>query len=473
MSTPVIAIVGRPNVGKSTLFNRISRRNRAIVADEPGVTRDRLYTEAELAGARVDLPVVIIDTGGFDPENHDPIMRRVVDQTQFAIDEADVVVFVTDGRAGLLPEDREIAKLLRRADKTTIVAVNKLDGEKQESLLGEFYELGMERTMPISAAHGRYIRDLEEMLVELLPHSEAAALPANDESPQDDEAQPDGETADDEEPPAIVEPTGTIRVAVIGRPNVGKSSLVNRLLGEDRHLVSDIAGTTVDTVDSLIERDGQEYRFIDTAGIRRKKSIAMRVEKFSVHAALRGLARSDVALLLLDATQPIADQDAKVSSLAFERGRAVILVVSKWDARPKDTTIRSHTEEVRRELAHLSYAPIVYTSANTGYGLDRLLPTVKRVAAQHGKRISTGELNRFVETMMDEHPPPTRQGKRARIYYVTQIGSRPPRFLVSVNNPKLIHFSYRRYLINQIRKKYGFEGVPLLVGYRSRTKKKK
>ena len=461
---PIIAIVGRPNVGKSTLFNRLARRNRAIVADEPGVTRDRLYAEAEMSGPRVDVPVILVDTGGFDPENKDPIMQRVVDQTQFAIDEAEVVVFVLDGRAGLLPEDRDFAKRLRRGGKAVIAAVNKVDGDKQESLVGEFHQLGMERTIPVSASHGRYIRDLEEMIVELLSVPEGAAIEVGADAAEEVSV----DTAVEEDEPVA----GPIRVAVIGRPNVGKSSLVNRLLGEDRHLVSDIAGTTRDSVDSMLARDGQDYLFIDTAGIRRKRSIAMRLEKFSVVAALRGLQRSDVALLLLDATQPIADQDAKVSSFAYERGRAVILVVSKWDAKDGETGIRSHTEAIRRELAHLSYAPLVFTSALTGYGLERLLPQVKRVAEQHGKRISTGELNRFVEELMDHHPPPTRRGKRARIYYVTQIGTRPPRFLVSVNNPKLIHFSYRRYLVNEIRKRYGFEGVPLLVGYRSRSKKK-
>lgn len=250
---------------------------------------------------------------------------------------------------------------------------------------------------------------------------------------------------------------------------MGKSSLVNRLLGEDRHLVSDMAGTTRDSIDSLVEYNGEEYLFIDTAGIRRKRSIAHRVEKFSVFAALKGLERFDVALLMLDSSQDIAEQDAKVSAFAFEKGRAVILVVSKWDTQKGDVKLKEYTEKIRQSLKHLSYAPIVFTSSKTGFGLDRLFPMIHEVYEQHAQRIPTSELNRFVEAMMAHHPPPTKGGKRGRIFYITQIGARPPRFLVSVNDPKLIHFSYRRYLTNELRRKYGFKGVPLLVGYRGKT----
>ena len=466
---PIVAIVGRPNVGKSTLFNRIVGRRRSIVADQPGVTRDRIYAEAELRGERVDRPVVLIDTGGFEPKSSDPIMQRMLDQTALAMDEADVVVFVVDGRAGLLPEDHEIARSLRKGGKKTIVAVNKIDGDRHEALSAEFHALGLEQIWSVSAAHGRGIADLQEQVVELLPYVETPPPPEPDFETWEPE---DAETEADSEAEAATQvDKGPIRVAVIGRPNVGKSSLINRLLGEDRHLVSNIAGTTVDSVDSLVQRDGQEYLFIDTAGIRRKRSIAMRIEKFSVFAALRGLERSDVALLLLDATQPVAEQDAKVAAFAYQKGRAVILVVSKWDAKKGEEKLADHREQIRQQLKHLTYAPVVFTSSLSGYGLDRLFPMIRDVHEQHKKRITTGELNRFVERVMDHKPPPSKKGKRARIYYITQIGAQPPRFLVSCNNPELIHFSYRRFLVNELRKEYGFKGVPLLVGYRSRTKK--
>ena len=401
-------------------------------------------------------------------------MQRVIDQTQLALDEADVVVLVVDGRTGLLPEDRAIAKMLRKASKEIIVAVNKVDGSKQDDLVGEFYSLGLTRLVATSAAHGRGVFDLEEEIVEYLPEKDPEEensepqleWPSEElDLGEDPAANPEDEEGEEETP----EDRGPIRIAVIGRPNVGKSSLVNRLLGEDRHLVSDMAGTTRDSIDSLVEHNGQEYLFIDTAGIRRKRSIAHRVEKFSVFAALKGLERSDVALLLLDSSQDIAEQDAKVSAFAYEKGRAVIIVVSKWDTQKGDVKLKEYIEKVRQSLKHLSYAPIVFTSSKSGFGLERLFPMIHEVYQQHAQRIPTSELNRFVETMMEHHPPPTRGGKRGRIFYITQIGARPPRFLVSVNDPKLIHFSYRRYLTNELRGKYGFKGVPLFVGYRGRS----
>lgn len=453
---PIIAIVGRPNVGKSRLFNRLIQRRRAIVADKPGVTRDRIYAEATLAGRGGDRDAVLVDTGGFDPLSADPIMRRVLEQTQLAIDEADVVLHLTDGRQGLSPEDRDISRMLRKSGKRVVLAVNKIDGPRQEHLVGEFYELGTEHTLPVSAEHGRNVQELEEILADLLPSAEGEAL-AIEEPPRS------GETPDAAKP--------IVRVAVIGRPNSGKSSLINRLLGEDRLLVSDVPGTTVDTVDTLVEYRGEQFLFIDTAGIRRKRSIAMRVERFSVVAALKGLERSDVALLLLDATQPIAQQDAKVAAFAYERGKAVILVVSKWDLRKTEVAKSDFVGRVRSELAHLSYAPVVFTSAHTGYGIKDLMPTVVRVHREYSKRVATSVLNRFVQEIMERNPPPSKKQRRGRIYYITQIGVRPPRFLVSVNNPELIHFSYRRHLVNEIRNRYGFSGVPLYVGYRSHKKK--
>ncbi len=447
---PVVAIVGRPNVGKSCLFNRIARAQRSIVADQPGVTRDRIYAEAEISGAVDDREIVLVDTGGFDPESEDPIMRRVLEQSQLAVDEADVIIFLADGRAGVMPEDHDVAKMLRKSGKPVVLAVNKLDGPSQDALLHEFFALGVARMLPISAAHGRGVGELAELVAESLPP--AANAPPVDESPE--------EGADPEAEPQVV------RVAVIGRPNAGKSSLVNRLLGEDRHLVSEVAGTTVDAVDSLFTYAGQDYLFVDTAGIRRKRSIAQRVERFSVFAALKGLERSDVALLLLDATEEIANQDARVASFAYERGKAVILVVSKWDLVSGKKTA-THTEELRQALPHLAYAPIVYTSAHTGMGVDKLMPLVKRLHREHGQRVSTGELNRFIEGLVEKNPPPSKRGRTGRIYYLTQVGVRPPRFLVSVNDPDLMHFSYRRFLMNELRRAYGFAGVPLLLGFRS------
>ncbi|MBI2374930.1 MAG: ribosome biogenesis GTPase Der [Deltaproteobacteria bacterium] len=466
MSTkPLVAIVGRPNVGKSTLFNRMIRRLRSIVADEPGVTRDRIFSDAVLRGPSGDVPVVLIDTGGLDPDSDDPIMSRVFDQTQLAIDEADVVVFLADGRAGLVPADSEVARRLRKSGKPVILAVNKVDGTKQDVLGAEFQELAIEPTLFVSASHGRNVPELADAIVAALgDRAKVVEAPDVDHEDLDAEPAPEGSKAAEEE-------AGPVRVAVIGRPNSGKSSLVNRLLGEDRHLVSDIAGTTRDSVDSRFARHGREYVFVDTAGIRRKSSIALRLERYSVFAARKGLESSDVALLLLDATQPVADQDAKIAAFAFREGKAVVLVVSKWDAKRPEDDQRSHSAMLRDQLAHLAYAPIVYTSAHTGFGVDRLLPAIDLVVAEHARRVPTGELNRFVEDVSERHALPTKKGRRARLYYLRQIGTRPPRFLASVNDPALFHFSWRRHLLNELREAYGFEGVPIYVGYRGRKKK--
>lgn len=444
---PVVAIVGRPNVGKSSLFNRLAKERRSIVADHAGVTRDRIYVEADLDGTSV----VLVDTGGFDPANEDPIMRRVLEQTQLAIDEADAIIFLTDGRAGPLPEDFDIARLLLQAGKRVVVGVNKLDGPSHDTLLYEFHRLGLPELMPISAAHGRNVGDLEDVVLRLLDRTPGETPPA----PSDDEAE--AETV--------------IRVAVIGRPNVGKSSLVNRLLGEDRHLVSNVAGTTVDSVDSLVEWRGKSFVFIDTAGIRRKRSIAHRVERFSVFKAIEGLDRSDVALLLIDPTQSIAHQDARVSEYASEHGKSVVLVVSKWDA-VTEVERKAFEAKLRQEMPHLDYAPVVFTSSHTGLGFDRLFPAIQKVHREAGRRVPTAQLNRFAGEVMDRNPPPSKKGRSARIYYLTQVGVRPPRFMASVNDPSLVHFSYRRYLVNELRRAYGFEGAPLLISYRSHDKKK-
>lgn len=507
---PVVAIVGRPNVGKSRLFNRFLRRARSIVDDMPGVTRDRIYADAELDGDAGEVDVILVDTGGFDPGSEDPIAQRVLEQTQLAIDEADVIIFLADGRAGVMPEDEEIARRLRRGNKTVVLAVNKIDGPGQEALVHEFHRLAFSPVIAVSASHGRHVGELEDLVVEALdrrgfvshgevPSGNVESLDAraddgdgdfefdadvhdfegvDDEGVDDegvDDEGADAEGIDDGERALSLgarEDLSPIRVAVIGRPNSGKSSLINCLLGEDRHLVSAVAGTTVDSVDSLVEHRGQPYLFIDTAGIRRKRSIALRLERFSVVAALKGLERSDVALLLLDGTEPVAAQDAKVAAFAYEKGKAVVLVVSKWDLARKGKTERESAEALRNELKHLSYAPIVFTSAHTGFGADAIFPAIQKVHRGYSRRVSTGQLNRFVEALTANHSPPTKKGKRGRIYYMTQIDACPPRFLVSVNDPELFHFSYRRFLVNELRRAYGFFGAPVLVGYRNHRRDK-
>ncbi|MBX2810900.1 MAG: ribosome biogenesis GTPase Der [Myxococcales bacterium] len=461
---PIVAIVGRPNVGKSQLFNRLARRSRSIVADQPGVTRDRIYADAELAGQVYDRAVILVDTGGFDPESVDPIMRRVLEQSELAVDEADAIIFLTDGQAGVMPEDFDVATLLRRSGKPIVLAVNKIDGPSHENLAHEFHRLGLPEVIPISAAHGRNVGELAELVVDRLP---PIALRGDEGHPESFPMAPLDAIPGDPIHAERLEAQKPIRVAVIGRPNAGKSSLVNRLLGEDRHLVSEVAGTTVDSVDSVVEASGQSYLFIDTAGIRRKRSIIHRVEKFSVFAALKGLERSDVALLLLDTSEDLARQDARVSAFAYEKGKAVILVVSKWDKAFDGLTTRAHTQAIRDAMPHLAYAPVVFTSAHTGRGVDKLLPMVRRIHREYARRVPTGQLNRFVDELTQRHAPPSKKGRSGRIYYMTQVDIRPPRFLVSVNNPELIHFSYRRFVMNELRRSYGFEGVPLLLGYRS------
>ncbi|MBK8010075.1 MAG: ribosome biogenesis GTPase Der [Deltaproteobacteria bacterium] len=533
---PVVAIVGRPNVGKSRLFNRFLRRARSIVDDMPGVTRDRIYADAVLDGDAGEMDIILVDTGGFDPGSEDPIAQRVLEQTQLAIDEADVIIFLTDGRAGVMPEDEEIARRLRRGNKTVVLAVNKIDGSGQEALAHEFHRLAFSPVIAVSASHGRHVGELEDLVIEALT---SRGFVSNDDAPTmriepvgaraerlamdddfDGDAGPDvdgdaGPDVDGDAGPDVDGDAGSdvdgdagsdvdgdagpdadgdagpdadgdgsfavdghldrvppIRVAVIGRPNSGKSSLINCLIGEDRHLVSAVAGTTVDSVDSLVQHRGQPYLFIDTAGIRRKRSIALRLERFSVVAALKGLERSDVALLLLDGTEPVAAQDAKVAAFAYEKGKAVVLVVSKWDLARKGKTERESTEVLRSDLKHLSYAPIVFTSAHTGFGTEAIFPAIQKVHRGYSRRVSTGQLNRFVESLTANHSPPTKKGKRGRIYYMTQIDARPPRFLVSVNDPELFHFSYRRFLVNELRRTYGFFGAPVLVGYRDHRRDK-
>jgi len=435
---PVVAVVGRPNVGKSTLFNRIVGGRVAIVEDEPGVTRDRLYQEADWAGRSF----MVVDTGGLDLQEKGEINLGVRRQIELAIQEAAVVLFVVDARDGLNPDDEEAAAILRRSDKPTLLVANKVERFSDPGLIHEFYRLGLGDPIPISAAEGLNTGDMLDQLVELLPPEEE-----------------------------LDEEQDQIKIAVIGRPNVGKSSLVNKILGEERVIVSEIAGTTRDAIDTPFEREGKQYLIIDTAGLRRKSKVTDPTEKFSTIRALRAVERCDVALCLLDATSGVTEQDKRVAGYAHEAGKGMILVVNKWDLLKKDgRTIYRFTESVRRELSYLNYAPMVFVSALTGQRVDRILKLVDFVAEQHATRISTPDLNNLVKEAVMHNPPPGDKHRRLKILYATQGGVKPPKFILFVNDPALMHFSYRRYLENQFRSAYGFEGTPIWFGLRKRSK---
>jgi GTP-binding protein len=436
---PVVAIVGRPNVGKSTLFNRVVGGRGAIVEDVPGVTRDRHYAEADWSGRSF----LLVDTGGFEPQTDVPILIEMRRQTQVAIDEADVVLLLGDARDGLLPSDAEVAEHLRRAGKPTVLGVNKVDGPAQEAAALEFHRLGCDSVFPIAAEHGRGISDLMDAVVRLLPAEGAAEA----ETPE----------------------SGFPRVAVIGRPNSGKSSLINRLLGEERLLTFAEPGTTRDPIDTVLRRGEREYHLIDTAGIRRQRSIHDRLERVCVVRALKALDRADLAWLLIDGEAGVAEQDAKVAAFAHDKGRALILVVNKWDlASGRPDAARRFREEIERKLQFISYAPVVFVSARTGSRVGRLLELTDRVFSAYGERIATAPLNRFFREALERHPPPSDGGRLVKLYYITQVSTRPPTFVVSVNRLESIHFSYKRYVVNQLRKSFGFEGVPLRVLYRRR-----
>lgn len=439
---PVVAIVGRPNVGKSTLFNRLVGQRLAIVEDRPGVTRDRHYADAWLLGREC----VIIDTGGFDPTSHDPMAEGIAAHVRLALDEADLVVCVLDASSPPMPADREAVALLRRTDKPVIYVGNKADTDAKAREALELYELGIGSLMPVSASHGRGIGELEEAIVR--------ALPAPSEL---------------EGPPV---PEGTPRIAIVGRPNAGKSSLTNRLLGEERQLVDDRPGTTVDAIDALIEHGGKPYVLIDTAGIRRKRSVARgeTMEALSVMKAIRSMDRAHCVVLMIDAKEGPAEQDARVAGLAIERGRALVVGLNKMDLLDKDErkSVMSRTEDL---LSFAPWAPIVTVSAKTGRGTTKLVDAVVAALEEHDKRVGTAELNRFFDEVLAHHPPPTHKGKSVRLYYVTQAQVRPPTFVAMTNEPDAIHFSYERYVVNSLRKRFGFEGTPLRVIYRRRKRR--
>lgn len=439
MSKPIVAIVGRPNVGKSTLFNRLSGQRMAIVEDHPGVTRDRLYVDAEW----LNRSFTIVDTGGIEPDPQNEILAAMRRQAELAIDEADVILFVVDAKQGVTIADQEVAKMLRTTNKPVVLAVNKVDNRETEAALYEFYSLGLGEPLAISAAHGLGTGDLLDEVVKSFP---------------DDK----GEDYDED----------IIKVAIIGRPNVGKSSLANALLGQERMIVSDVAGTTRDAIDSLLcLPDGTRMVLIDTAGMRRKAKIDLPVERYSVIRALRAVERSDVVLMVLDATQGVTEQDKKIVGYAHDNGKASIIVVNKWDLVEKDDkTVNVYTNNIRNELAFLQYTPIVFISAKTKQRVHRIGDVVKYVAEQHSMRVATGVLNSLLEEAVMINPPPSDKGKRLKIYYVTQPSVKPPTFVFFVNHADLMHFSYLRYLENKLRQSFGFEGTPIRLVVRERAK---
>jgi GTP-binding protein len=440
--TPIVAIVGRPNVGKSTLFNRLARARIAIVHDEPGVTRDRKYADTSAYGR----PYTVVDTGGFDPADVDPMKAGIATHVRAAIAEADAIVFVTDATTGPNDADRAAVKLLRESRKPVFYAANKADSPRADPEAFELYRLGVEKVYPVSALHGRGIGELEAALVEALPEGEPEDL------------------GDEKAPP---------RIALIGRPNAGKSSLLNRILGEDRVLVDSRPGTTRDAIDALVEREGKKYVFIDTAGIRRKAKVAKEgsaVESLSVLSSIRSIERAHVVVMLCDAEEGVAEQDAKILGLAEERGRAMVVALNKADLLDKAGFAKAE-ELAREKLSFVPYVPVVRTSAKTGRGVGELFATIDRVRDAFYRRVGTGELNRFFKEVLETRPPPTMGGRSPRLYYVTQAEVAPPTFIVMTNAPDSIHFSYRRFVVNQLRKSFGFEGVPVRVHYKARRKR--
>ncbi len=440
MPKPIIAIVGRPNVGKSMLFNKLIGRRVSIVEDTPGVTRDRIYGEADWNGRAFTL----IDTGGIEPRADSQILEFMREQAQIAIENATVIVFLTDIRSGLTASDHEVASLLLRSGKPIVLAVNKMDSTGTlDPDFYEFYNLGLGDPIALSAVHGHGTGDLLDACVRLFP-------PEEEEEEEDD----------------------AIHVAVIGKPNAGKSSLINRILGEERVIVSDVAGTTRDAIDSRFENQQGTFVFIDTAGIRRKSKVEDSIEKYSVLRATMAIERADVCLILIDAAEGVTEQDTKVAGLAHEAGKASIIVVNKWDLIEKDGKTMDHMrEKVRQDLAFMPYAPILFISAKTGQRVDRLFALIDYVSNQAAVRITTGMLNNVLADAQTRVQPPTDKGRRLKIYYMTQVGIKPPHFVIFCNDAKLFHFSYRRYLENCIRNTFGLEGTPVRISIRQKGDK--
>ena len=440
MAKPIIAIIGRPNVGKSTFFNYIIGRRISIVEDTPGVTRDRVYGESNWRGRNFTL----IDTGGIESEKADIIRSQMRLQANIAIDIADVIIFLTDVREGVTAADEEIGIMLKKSKKPILLVCNKVDDyQKFQSDIYEFYKLGIGDPIPVSASNAKGIGDVLDKIYENLP-----------EIREDDE---------NEE---------RINVAVIGKPNVGKSSLVNKILGENRNIVSEIAGTTRDAIDSYFENENGKYTFIDTAGIRRKSKVTEKIEKYSVMRSILAIERADVCLMLIDSLEGVTEQDAKIAGEAHEAGKGIIIVVNKWDEYEKDTgTLEKYKKDIYNKLAYLSYAPIIFISAKTGQRVYKLFGMINEVAKQNSRRITTSQLNQVINEAIAMVQPPSDKGKRLKIFYGTQASTKPPTFVIFVNKKDLFHFSYERYLVNQIRKEFGLEGTPVRIIVREKIEK--
>ena len=437
---PLVAIVGRPNVGKSTLFNRLARRRLAIVHDEPGVTRDRNYADTTAFGRDYTL----VDTGGFDPDSDDPMKSGITRHVKSAIEEADVIVFVSDALVPLTSADRVAVGLLRKTDKPVLFAANKADSPRQDADAYDIYRLGVDKVFPVSGLHGRGMAELEGAII--------AAMPANKEVDTVDEFLP--------------------RIAIVGKPNAGKSSLMNRILGEDRMIVDDRPGTTRDSIDALVGRGDKRYIFVDTAGLRRKGKVTKasdQIEFASVGSAVKAMERSSVVVLLCDAKEGVAEQDAKILGLAADRGRAMIIALNKSDLLSK-SDVEKAEEDAREKISFAPFAPVVQVSAKTGRGLPELFATIDKVSEMFHKRIGTGELNRFFEAVLQTRPPPTMGGRAPRLYYITQAETAPPVFVILASSPDSVHFSYQRFVANQLRKHFEFDGVPIRIVYRERRR---
>lgn len=436
MNKGILCIVGRPNVGKSTLFNRIVGKRISITEDEPGVTRDRIYAEGEWLGNYF----TVIDTGGLDPEEDGKIMQNIKNQAQMAIETADVILFVADGREGLTSTDREIAEILRRSGKDVIIAANKIDNPNEDTEIYDFYELGFGEPMMISSEKGTGIGDLLDEIVEHFPSKIM-------DSEEDD----------------------LVKISFIGKPNVGKSSLINNILGEDRVIVTNIPGTTRDAIDTYFDYNDHKYLFIDTAGLRRKRSITENIERYSVVRTLAAVDRSDVCVLVIDALEGVTEQDTKIAGYAHDNGKAIIIAVNKWDLVDKDTmTYRDFEVDLRVTLGFMTYAPIVFISALTGTRVPKLMNLINVVNNNYNLRVSTGVLNDIINQAVLMNQPPSDKGKRCKIYYGTQVSVKPPKFIIFINDKKLMHFSYERYLENQIRTHFGFEGTPIKIEFRQK-----
>ena len=442
MSKPVVAIVGRPNVGKSTLFNVLAGGMISIVKDTPGVTRDRIYADVNW----LDKDFTLIDTGGIEPESKDIILSQMREQAQIAIDTADVIIFITDVRQGLVDSDSKVADMLRRSGKPVVLVVNKVDNfDKFMPDVYEFYNLGIGDPVPISAASRLGIGDMLDQVAEHFPEH--------------------GREEEEDERP---------RIAIVGKPNVGKSSIINKLLGEQRVIVSDIAGTTRDAIDTDIVYNGKEYVFIDTAGLRRKNKIKEELERYSIIRTVTAVERADVVLIVIDATEGVTEQDAKIAGIAHERGKGIIIVVNKWDAIEKnDKTMREYDSEVRRVLSFMPYAEIMYVSAETGQRLNKLYDKIDMEIENQTLRVATGVLNEIMAEAVAMQQPPSDKGKRLKLYYITQVAVKPPTFVIFVNDKELMHFSYTRYLENKIREAFGFRGTSLKFFVRERKDKER